>query len=54
METVYQIEELPDGTKRHGNTIEVSREEAIDMIRAGIARHESAPIGVVPAEWEVE
>jgi hypothetical protein len=40
-----------DGSIGIGNNEEVSVEEAVELIRAGVAKSPLHTIGVVPAEW---
>lgn len=49
---VHELVERPDGSTGIGNSIEVSKAEAVQMIRARIATSIIRPIGEVPAEWE--
>lgn len=51
VEVVYLLEQLPDGTLRIGNSHECPRSEAIQMIRASLAKSADAPIGEVPESW---
>lgn len=46
--TLVELVERKDGSIGLGNSIEVSRAEAIDLIQAKKAKHELAPIGEVP------
>lgn len=45
---IYYLELLQDGTYRIGNSDEVSRDDATFLIKNKEAKHESAPIGIVP------
>lgn len=47
---LYELVARPDGTTGIGNTIEVSRDEAILMIKNLQAKSASAPIGEVPSD----
>lgn len=49
--TVYLIEDLPDGTRRVGNSEECDVEQAVVMIEQGFAKAEGYAIGVVPPSW---
>ena len=49
LETVYELEKCEDGSTRIGNSVEVSAADAVQMIKAGLAKHELAPIGEVPS-----
>lgn len=49
---MYELVERPDGTIGIGNSLEVSKSEAVLLIRQKRAKHETAPIGVVPVGWE--
>lgn len=51
IEVVYLLETRPDQTVGIGNSHECPRSEAIEMIRAGLAKAVSAPIGKIPEEW---
>lgn len=51
MVTVYELVERPDGTIGIGNSIEIDKEEAVLLILQRRAKHESAPIGELPAGW---
>ena len=48
---VYELEELPDGTLRVGNSIEVPVEEALMLVDQRKAKFPDAPIGVVPERF---
>jgi hypothetical protein len=48
---IYEVVTRLDGTKGIGNSLEVPVGEAISMIRAGLAKAEGQPIGVVPDGW---
>lgn len=50
--TVYELVERPDGTIGIGNSIEVTKSEAILLIQQGRAKHESAPRGEMPSSWQ--
>lgn len=49
---VVEVVERPDGSVGLGNSLELTMSEAIEAIKAGKVRAETAPIGVVPADWE--
>ena len=49
--TVYLLEDLPDGTRRVGNSAEFPISEAVAMIEQGFAKADGYCIGVVPPSW---
>lgn len=49
--TVYEVEHLPGGYVRLGNTIDVEVSEAISMIEQDEAKSLDLPRGQVPPEW---
>lgn len=52
LEVVYELLKRDDGSVWGiGNSKEVTRREAIDLIRAGLCKHESKPIGELPDGW---
>lgn len=48
MVLLYEVVERPDGTKGIGNSFEAKKSEVAALIVDGKAKHEGAPIGVVP------
>jgi hypothetical protein len=51
-EVVYELLKDEDGKVYGiGNSIEVTRAQAVEMIKAGLAKHERAPIGELPDGW---
>lgn len=48
---VHECEDLPDGTWRTANSLEVPLSEAVSLIKAGKARHWEYSRGVLPPEW---
>lgn len=51
MEIITEIIEREDGRMGLGNTIEVTRDEALALIKDGKARAEGYAIGEIPSEW---
>lgn len=49
---IYELEERLDGTVGIGNSFLVPMDEAVKRIRNKEAKAASAPIGVVPENWE--
>lgn len=52
MVTVYRIEELPDGTCRCGDTIDIECSAAVALIRLGTVKAVGYSRFVVPEDWE--
>ena len=58
--TVYELVEREDNTVGIGNSIELTKKEAIAMIKTGGAKHPDFPIdpdtktGSYPPEWDAE
>lgn len=48
---VYELEEMPDGTLRIGNSVDVLVDEAVLLVDQKKAKFPDHPIGVVPEEW---
>lgn len=49
--TVYELEEMPNGRRRIGNSIEVPLEEALMLVEQKQAKFPDAPIGHVPERF---
>lgn len=49
--TVYELDELPDGTLRVGNSYECPVEEALMLVDQRKAKFPDASIGVVPERF---
>ena len=50
MVMLYELEEMPDGTYRVGNSFEAEEKEAADLVKTNKAKYADCPIGVLPGE----